>query len=276
MATSRKGNLQRRPRPSNALTSEGIVRARSNGNGARSKVEDVDAVRQRMEQHALVAEQKREDLLAVATHDLRNPLGVVLVTTTMLARELTQPNQLEQVAAMRRAAIEMMCVIEDLVDGANIDAGTFDVVEDDCDAAEVVREAVAAARAMIGERSIVIEESLPVGLPLLRMPRYRLLQVFSRIVANALRSMPKDGSLTFEVVRERQTLRFSVTDSGPVVPESQRPYAFLRRPPPGRRSCRCTGLGMFVVKGIVEAHGGRIELVSDEARGNRVSFTLPV
>lgn len=212
----------------------------------------------------------------MASHDLRNPLGVILVTTTMLARELSLANQVEQVAAIRRAAMDMTQVIEDLVDGAHIDAGTLDLGDEDCEPGEVVREAAAAARQLVGERQIVIEENIPGDLPALRMPRHRLLQVFSRVVANALRFMPKAGTLVFEVVRERQTLRFSVTDSGPLIPESQRAYSFARRPPPGRRSGRGTGLGMFVVKGIVEAHGGHVELVSDEARGNRVTFTLPV
>lgn len=275
MATSKKGSSRRN---SGAASPSGDnVRVRRNDTQARPH--EVDAQRLQtlqLEHQARVAEAQRAELLAVASHDLRNPLGVILVTTTMLARELSQANQVEQIAAIRRAAMDMTQVIEDLVDGAHIDAGTLDLGDEDCEPVEVVREAAAAARQLVGERQIAIEESIPGDLPALRMPRHRLLQVFSRVVANALRFMPKAGTLVFEVVRERQTLRFSVTDSGPLVPESQRPYSFARRPPPGRRSGRGTGLGMFVVKGIVEAHGGRVELVSDEARGNRVSFTLPV
>ncbi len=234
-----------------------------------------DEHRQRIEQQALLAEARRGDLLAVASHDLRNPLGVVLVTTTMLAREITAPHQVEQIAAIRRAAMEMTQVIEDLVDGANIDSGTLDLGIEECAPRDVIVDAVAAARLSAGDRGVAIEARVADDLPLLDVDRHRLLQAFARLVSNALRFMPKSGVITIEGARENAAVRFSVADSGPAIPDSQRPFAFLRRPPPGRRACRGTGLGMFVVKGIVEAHGGRIELTSDTDRGNKVSFTLP-
>ncbi|HRI70111.1 MAG TPA: HAMP domain-containing sensor histidine kinase [Polyangium sp.] len=230
-----------------------------------------DVQRQTRRSHAL-----RTDLLAIATHDLRNPLGVVLVTSTLLARELTAPNQLEQVAAIRRAAMEMIQVIDDLVDGSQIDAGALDLLTETSSLAGIIEEAAAAARAQKGERAIAIETRVESQLPEIHVDRQRLLQVVSRIVTNALRFMPKDGKIFIECRKDGPDVRFSVRDSGPLIPESQRPYAFMRRPPAGRRSCRGTGLGMFVVKGIVEAHGGSIELTSDEERGNRVSFTLPM
>jgi signal transduction histidine kinase len=222
------------------------------------------------------AESQRADLLAVATHDLRNPLGVVLVTAAMLARELTTPSQLEQVAAIRRAALEMTHIIEDLTDGASIDAGSLEVDQEPCDAAAVVDEAVELARAALGDREISISAHVNRSLPLVHADRLRLQQVFSRLVANASRFIAKSGELRIEAEQQGDVVRFSVVDSGPPIPESQRPYAFLRRPPSGRRSSRVTGLGMFVVKGIVEVHGGRVELTSHPEHGNRVSFTIPI
>jgi len=222
------------------------------------------------------AEGQRADLLAVATHDLRNPLGVVLVTATMLARELTVPNQLEQVAAIRRAALEMTHIIEDLTDGASIDAGRLEVDQEPCDVAGIVEEAVVHARASLADRAIAISAQVERSLPLLHADRLRLQQVFSRLVANASRFITKSGELRIEAVKQGDMMRFSVVDSGPPIPESQRPYAFMRRPPSGRRSSRATGLGMFVVKGIVEAHGGSVELTSHPEHGNCVSFTIPI
>jgi len=236
----------------------------------------VEEHRKRIEQQAILAEMRRADLLAVASHDLRNPLGVVLVTTTMLAREIAEPHQAEQVAAIRRAAMEMTQVIEDLVDGANIDAGTLDLGIEECAPGDVIVDAIAAAKASATDRGVAIEARVAQDLPLFDVDRHRLLQAFSRLVSNALRFMPKGGGvITIEGARESEGVRFSVADTGPAIPDSQRPYAFLRRPPPGRRACRGTGLGMFVVKGIVEAHGGSIELTSDLDGGNKVSFTLP-
>lgn len=214
--------------------------------------------------------------MAVATHDLRNPLGVVLVTAAMLAREMTVPNQLDQVAAIRRAALEMTHIIEDLTDGASIDAGTLEVDREACDVAEAIEEAVTHAKGALGDRAISISVHVERFLPLVHADRLRLQQVLSRIVANALRFIPKTGALRFEAARQGEFVQFVVADTGPTIPESQRSYAFMRRPPTGRRSSRGTGLGMFVVKGIVEAHGGQAELTSDPDLGNRVSFTMPI
>lgn len=216
------------------------------------------------------------DLMAVATHDLRNPLGVVLVTTTMLARELTAPNQLDQVAAIRRAALEMTHIIEDLTDGAGIDAGTLMVDPEPCDAARVVEDAVLQAKASVGDRPISISMQLERALPLVHADRLRLQQVLSRIIGNALRFISKNGDVRIEVKRRGDVVVFAVVDTGPAIPEAQQAYAFMRRPPAGRRSCRGTGLGMFVVKGIVEAHGGEVGLSSDPDQGNRVWFTMPI
>lgn len=257
-------------------TAERGAKVHSRRNTTTAVKETAETRYQRIEQLALEAETRRTDLLAVAAHDLRNPLGVVLVTTAMLSREMTGPHQAEQLAAIRRAALEMTQVIEDLVDGASIDAGTLDLVREECDVLDIMQEAVAAARAVAQERSVTVEARIAQDLPLLDVDRHRVLHVFSRVVNNALRFMPKSGAITMEAAREGHAVRFSVTDTGPAVPESQRPYAFSRRPPPGRRTCRGTGLGMFVVKGIVEAHGGRVELTSDPACGNTVAFTLPL
>ncbi len=227
------------------------------------------------EQQAMIAEARRADLLAIASHDLRNPLGVVLVTSTMLARDVTEPHQVEQLAAIRRAAMEMTQVIEDLVDGAHIDEGGLDLGVEECAPTNLVTDAVAAAKVAVSDRAVRVEVEVDDDLPLLDADRHRLLQVFARLVGNALRFMPKTGVIRIEAVKQGEGVRFSVSDTAPAIPDSQRSFAFLRRPPPGRRTCRGTGLAMFVVKGIVEAHGGRIELTSDPDRGNRVSFTLP-
>lgn len=272
MAATKKAPKHRHPL--NTSHREAKVHVRKNG--PTSRVDDTKTQRWSVEEQARFAEAQRADLLAIATHDLRNPLGVVLVTSTMLARELTAPNQLEQVAAIRRAATEMTQVIEDLVDAANIDRGSLELMPDVLAPMDVIEQAASVARTQRGERAIVIETRIDPSLPELYVDRTRLLQVFSRLVGNALRFMPKTGTITLECAMEGNTVCFSVVDSGPVVPESQRPYAFLRRPPIGRRACRGTGLGMFVVKGIVEAHGGTVELTSDVEHGNRVSFTLPV
>lgn|GEM_PF-3727632 len=270
MTTASNKSIKRRT----PNTVDGNVRNRRDGDSTVPTRESLAERCRRIEQRSDAAETRRADLLQIASHDLRNPLGVILVTTTMLARETTSPQQARQVAAIRRAATEMNQVIEDLTDAASIDAGGLLLGQDVHDAAAIAHEAVSTTTASTIDRSITIDANIAPDLPPIYVDRYRLLQVFSRLVGNALRFMPKTGSITIGAERFGETVRFFVTDSGPGVPESQRPFVFSRRPPPERRACRGTGLGMFVAKGIVEAHGGHIEMTTDVARGNTVSFTL--
>ena len=166
-------------------------------------------------------------------------------------------------------------IIDDFRDAAAIDGRSLLLGQDVHDAAEIAREAIAAATTSLSERSITVEANIEQNLPLLYVDKARLLQVFSRVVANASRFMPKNGTITIGAEKLGKAVKFSVADSGPGIPDSQRPFVFSRRPPPERRVCWGAGLGMFVAKGIVEAHGGHVELASEAGRGSTVSFTLP-
>jgi signal transduction histidine kinase len=268
--SNKAGKRRRAPHGGNGGANVGD---RKNGKGP-TRETLVEQCRQ-LEQRAEAAEARRADLLSIASHDLRNPLGVILVTTSMLARETTSPSQARQVAAVRRAAIEMNQIIEDFVDAAAIDGRTLLLGQDVHDGAEIAKEAIAAATTALSERSITVETNIEQHLPLLYVDKVRLLQVFSRVVANASRFMPKNGTITIGAEKVGHAVKFFVADSGPGIPDSQRPFVFSRRPPPERRAVWGAGLGMFVAKGIVEAHGGHVEVASEAGRGSTVSFTLP-
>jgi signal transduction histidine kinase len=105
--------------------------------------------------------------------------------------------------------------------------------------------------------------------------RERVLQVLSNLIGNALKFTPPGGNVTLSIEREGPMARFGVLDTGPGIASDNLPHVFERfwRETPAEKG---TGLGLFIAKGIVDAHGGRIWVESEVGRGTRFYFTLPI
>jgi signal transduction histidine kinase len=106
--------------------------------------------------------------------------------------------------------------------------------------------------------------------------RGRVLQVFSNLIGNALRFTPAGGSITLGARREEGLVRFSVVDTGPGIPPEHLPHLFERFWQAKEGSREGAGLGLPIARGLVEAHGGRIEVASTPGQGSTFSFTLPM
>jgi len=107
--------------------------------------------------------------------------------------------------------------------------------------------------------------------------RERVLQVLSNLLGNALKFTPPGGRIRVDVERQdRMTARFTVADTGPGVLEQDAPHVFERYWKHETEGKKGTGLGLFIAKGIVDAHGGRIWVEGEPGRGATFRFTLPV
>ncbi len=280
MAEPRKRKQASKPASGGARSAARTATKRSRIPSVQTKdaryVADLERRCRELERRTKAAEAQRTELLTVVSHDLRNPLGVVMVTTTLLARELgADPGLERQLQTIKRASHEMNQIVEDLVDAANIDAGRLPIGQEVHDGASIVEAAVTAATVSTASRPISFVKEIASHLPALYIDRARVLQVLSRLIGNAARFMQKGGSITIRAEPAPSGARFSVTDTGPGIADLDRPLLFMRRPPAGRRACQGMGLGVYVAKGIVEAHGGRIGAQSELGRGSTIHFTLP-
>jgi signal transduction histidine kinase len=106
--------------------------------------------------------------------------------------------------------------------------------------------------------------------------RDRVLQVFSNLVGNALKFTPADGTITLGVEAADGVARFTVTDTGAGIPPENMPRLFDRFWKGDRSGRHSSGLGLYIARGFVEAHGGRIAAESEPGRGTTFSFTLPL
>jgi signal transduction histidine kinase len=230
-------------------------------------------------------EDERAHLLAVVSHDLRNPLNAITLATRVLAKDLApagtpvgQPvsqRPARMVALIESSAGRMVTLIRDLLDVSQIRAGRLQVRPTPLDAVALLQE-VAAQQGPLAEEKALHLTVAPAAVPLMVMADHdRLLQVFGNLIGNALSLTPADGTITVGAEADGAMVRFWVADTGPGIPDSEITHLFERywQGVSGRRSG--VGLGLTIVKGIVESHGGHVAVASTVGHGTTFTFTVP-
>jgi signal transduction histidine kinase len=229
------------------------------------------------------AELAQRQLLSVMSHDVRNPLSVILISARMLLRGLDKAPDASTprrpIEAIERAAEEINNLIQDLLDATSIEAGSLTVLFEPHDASALIAQAVEQLEPLATQKQLTL--TCRIGEPSEHLPpvlgdRERILQAISSVVANAFRFTVKGGTVTLGLDVHDDEAHFSIADTGPGIAPEERPLLFARQRPAGARIGQGTGLSMFVAKGIVEAHGGTMWAESELGRGSTFHFTLPV
>jgi signal transduction histidine kinase len=226
------------------------------------------------------AAQARDDVLAIVSHDLRNPLHTIVLSTSYLAEVFLNdlPDAaLQQTQIIKRAVDRANSLIQDLLDVSRIEAGGFSVAAEPiapdvlmADTCEAMTSTATAARVTL---TCHADEDLPEVLA----DRERLQQVFSNLIGNAVKFTPSGGTVDVTASASGPfNVRFSVRDSGQGISEDNLPHIFDRFWQARHGARTGAGLGLAIVKGIVEAHNGTIDAASEVGNGTEISFELPV
>ena len=231
---------------------------------------------------AEAAVRARDDVVAVVSHDLRNPLNVIDGSLSMLVEALDdeRPDSLRvavrsNAARIHRASTRMHRLITDLLDLSKIREGRVDIEIREESTARLIEEALEQSAAQAAQRSIrLVNEGAAPGTVLCDLER--VMQVFDNIVGNAIKFSSPGGAVWLSVEVAAAHCTFAVRDEGPGIPVEQLPLLFDRFwTAPRSGSGQGTGLGLAIAKGIVEAHGGRIWVASVVGKGTSFFFTLP-
>jgi signal transduction histidine kinase len=221
----------------------------------------------------------REEFLAIVSHDLRNPLGVLSMSAALTARGA--PPGPEGNAVRRRAEImtratqRMEGLIRDLLDAASLESGRFPLSLEDHDGSALIAEAADLFDPLASPKSIELaREGLAERCPV-RCDRERVLQVLSNLVGNALKFTPEGGRIGLSAWASPGGVVFTVSDNGPGIDPAERQQIFDRFWTGRGKAGVDSGLGLYIAKGIVEAHRGRIWVESEVGAGSRFSFLLP-
>lgn len=228
-------------------------------------------------EQAEYARQEREEVLALVSHDLKNPLNILSFAATILLQpDIPEDRRTRQLPIIERSVKQMTALINNLVDAARIDAGRFSVEPRPQDPVALAREALSLIRPMAQEAGVGLDDRLPEELPPIAADRERLLRVFSNLLANGITHTPRGGSVEVAGWADSRVLWFRVSDSGEGIEAEALPRIFDRFWQARRRGQAGAGLGLAIVHGIVTAHGGRIEVSSEPGQGTTFRFCIPL
>lgn len=214
----------------------------------------------------------RRELFSMANHDLRTPLGSILVFVDLARRNVSDPKRLEEaVAKIERAAQRMLRLTGDLLDAARFEAGAIPIEPVDADLAARVREAI--ARQSAAEKIDAVLPDAPVRA---RFDEDRIDQVLDNLLANALKHTSPGTRVTVTVAVDAGSAHVRVRDRGAGIAPDERARLFapFYQTPRGR-TYGGTGLGLHISRRIAEAHGGRLWLEESGPEGSTFTLSLP-
>jgi len=238
---------------------------------------DRDLLTERVRSDAAVA--SRDDFLAMVSHDLRSLLGGIVMFTDLLASNApdgdTGHATRTDTANIQRYAARMNRLIGDLVDVVSIDAGKLSVVCTPCSATDVVSEAVASFEATAAAKGISLTGEVSTTPLHAELDCERILQVLANLISNAMKFTQSGGSIRVCAEPSGDHVRFSVHDNGSGIQGDGLEHIFQRFWQAGRDDRRGLGLGLYISRCIVEAHGGRIWAESELGAGTTIHFDVP-
>ena len=219
-------------------------------------------------------EQLRREMVADVAHELRTPVAILQAETEALVDGMSIPTP-EALVSLHDESLRLGRMVQDLQTLASADAAGLSLERSEVDLAAV------AARAADSLEDAVLFRRGPVGAPPLPAKVWadpsRLRQVVANLLANAAKFTPSGGTVSLVVDSDLRRARLEVADNGPGVPEDERERVFERffRGSLGRRAGG-SGIGLAVVKDLVEAHGGEVHLESPPVGGSRFVVLIPL
>ena len=224
----------------------------------------------------------KSELLGMAAHDLRSPLGIIQNYSDFLeadAGPMLSDEHRAFISTIKRTSRFMLGLVDDLLDVSTIDAGRLTLDRRPCDLGLLLAENVTLNRTLAARKSIAIDWTPPdPPLPSVPLDAGRIEQVLNNLIGNAMKFSSSGSRVLVSATSAGDTVTISITDHGPGIPPGDLPNLFK---PFGRATARgtagekSTGLGLAIVRKIVEAHGGRIWVESEPGKGATFSFALP-
>lgn len=243
---------------------------------------EIQAVSRRFNEMAAQLEQVetlRQNLLTDVAHELRNPLHVLRGNLQAMLDDV-YPLTKEEIARLLNQTDHLTKLVDDLHELAQAEARRLPLHRSETDIAALVKETAAAFKPLARTKQIDLHVELLGTMPIITVDGARLRQAVTNLLSNALRHTPERGQVVVQVEQVERALHISVQDSGPGIPEAQRPYVFDRfyRTDSSRsRDKGGVGLGLAIVKAIVEAQGGQVAVMDAiKHSGSRFVISLPL
>lgn len=233
------------------------------------------------------AEQAKSDFTSMIVHDLRGPLSGIQGTLDYILGGDTakfDPLHEELLREANRESERMMSLINELLDFSKIESGNFEVEKEPVQLAAVLKRSVLSLQSVASRDNVYLVSGHGSDLPIISGSVEKLTQAVINLISNSVKFTPKKGviSVVAQVVRDQEgpkAVIVTVTDSGVGIKSDERGRIFEKYKQSKTKSVRGgggTGLGLYIVKQIIEAHGGEVNVASIENQGTSMVVRLPI
>jgi signal transduction histidine kinase len=220
----------------------------------------------------------RRNMVADVAHELRTPLSNLSGYLEAIRDGVIKPDE-STIRSLSEEASSLSRLVDDLQELSLADAGELKLIIQPEDISRLIRDVMAALQTKVVAKSLTVSADLPTRLPPVDIDAHRIKQVLHNLLENAVTHTGQAGRITVTARREGNQVRISVADTGEGIPTKDLPFVFERFYRVDKSRTRATGgsgLGLTIVKRLVEAHGGTVEVKSEPGQGSTFTFTLPV
>ncbi len=226
-------------------------------------------------------EQLKTDMIRIAAHDLRNPLGIIKGYTALMLEEsdTLSPDHLDFVQAIDSAGEKMLKIVGDILSLQRVEAMQNKANCDSIDLSAMVRELAAAIEDRAHRKAQTFTVILPQTPARICVDQGQVREAVDNLIGNAVKYTPEGGTVTVELVTKGDLAVFEVRDSGLGIPKEEHGrlfQPFFRASNAKASNIEGTGLGLHLVKNIIERHGGRMRFQSELGKGSTFGFELPL
>jgi signal transduction histidine kinase len=224
----------------------------------------------------------KDAFLSMVTHELRTPLTVISGLTEMLETGIygaLNDEQAEHIRQISAQAERLRSLVNDLLDLSKLEAGMIELRRARHAPHTLVAAVTAQLRGVAAQAGVQLRNQVSPDLPALHCDGPRIEQVFTNLIANAIKFTPPGGQVTITAVAEPRLMRFCVIDTGAGIPPEALPRIFdkfFQVRSSTETGNKGTGLGLAIVKHLVELHGGTVSVESEVGRGSQFCFALPL
>lgn len=217
----------------------------------------------------------------MVAHDLRSPLTSINLNADLLTRDPAFPNTPGQVRAVNTIRAELdriSALIDNLLDLDQIEQGKLSLLLMPCDVNGLVRQVAQTLEPMVTLRQLTLSLELPHPSLVIPADTNRLREILHNLMGNAVKYTPKQGQIHISTGTDNHEAVVQLMDTGPGLTETEQAnlfQPFYRADEARQRKVPGTGLGLFIVKALVEAHHGRIEVASQPGQGTTFTLRLP-
>lgn len=232
----------------------------------------------RLNEKLAVLDKRKSDFVAMVSHEFKGPLGVLQEALRLLREghggDLSPQHQ-ELLEPMDRSVSRLIRLVSGVLDISRIEAGKVELKRELVDLPVLIDEVLVLFRKNITDKQIMLEKSIAPGNGVLWADRDQLSQVLINLLSNAIKYTPSGGRVRIAVSGTENEVCFEISDTGPGIPKEYLEKIFDKFERISVKRQEGTGLGLFITKGIIELHRGRIWVESELGKGSQFRFVLP-